>query len=217
MYKSGGFMKKICILIIVVLLSVFSVSASASWVGVQGLLWNSDSTITTSYGGSSSTASGKAKGVGIILAGAFYPSTDSSLGLGYQLGATSTNKVTVGGVTTSPDDPLTWRGGLTGQYRADLSPLLGIEIGAGLLFEHLKDSEVISGTTVTMKANTFNLLTSANLLVSVTESFSLVGGVSFVLPISASYKMTGEGISVEPDVDIEGHAFQAQLGVAFAL
>lgn len=210
-------MKKICILIIVVLLSVFSVSASASWVGVQGLLWNSDLTITTSIGGSSSTASGKAKGVGIILAGSFYPSTDSSLGLGYQLGATSTNKVTVGGVTTSPDDPLTWRGGLTGQYRADLSPLLGIEIGAGLLFEHLKDSEVIPGTTVTMKANTFNLLTSANLLVSVTESFSLVGGVSFVLPISASYKMTGGGMSVEPDVDIEGHAFQAQLGVAFAL
>ena len=200
-----------------VLLSVFSVSASASWVGVQGLLWNSDLTITTSIGGSSSTASGKAKGVGIILAGSFYPSTDSSLGLGYQLGATSTNKVTVGGVTTSPDDPLTWRGGLTGQYRADLSPLLGIEIGAGLLFEHLKDSEVFSGTTVTMKANTFNLLTSANLLVSVTESFSLVGGVSFVLPISASYKMTGGGMSVEPDVDIEGHAFQAQLGVAFAL
>lgn len=153
--------------------------------------------------------------MGIIVAGSYYPSIGSSFGLGYQLGATSTKEITTGGMTSTPDGPLTWRGGITGQYRTDVSPLLGIEIGAGLLFERAKDSDSSSGTLITMTVSDINLLTSATLLVNLTDDFSLVGGIDLALPLYASIKIRSGGLMVQPDVKVKGSAFQGRLGVVF--
>lgn len=210
-------MKKTGLLIIVVLFAVFSLSASPNWVGVQAFMWEAEQTATVDFSGASATESGKSTGTGVIISGSYYPSMESTFGLGFQLGATATKETTINGITTqsSSDDPLTWRGGLSAQYRADVSSLLGMEVGAGILFEQTKDSDSSSGTLLTARQNVISLLTSATLLVNLTDSFSLVGGIDFVLPLYASIKVSGGGVSVEPDVTIEGFALQGRVGVAF--
>lgn len=212
-------MKKTDLLTIVLLFLIFSLSASPNWVGVQGFGWKSDQTVTATFLGSSSTQSAIGEGVGLIIAGSFFPSQDSMFGLGYQLGATSAQEITVDGITSSvgSDEPLTWRAGATSQYRTDISDFLSLELGVGILYEIYSKTETSGGIEATMTSDTISLLATTNLLFNMTDSLSLVGGIDVCFPILATAKISSSGITAKPDVDIKGNALQAKIGIAFKL
>ena len=212
-------MKKTGLLTIILLMLLFSLSAAPNWIGVQVLGWNSDITATISFLGSSTTGSAISNGSGIIISGSFYPSQGSSLSLGYQLGATSVDEITSNGITSTPDSdkPLTWRGGLSAQHRTDLSDFLSLEIGAGVLYEYYTESDTSGGITDTQTLETISLAATSNLLLHLSDSLSLVGGIDFFVPIIANAEVSSGGITAKPEIEIEGTAVQIKVGVAFSI
>lgn len=208
-------MKKTSVLIIVLILLAFSLSAASNKIGAQIFTWASNQAITT--GGSS--FDNEETGIGIIVAGSYYPSEQSSFGLGYQIGATTVHDTYIDGthVPSSSNDPTTWRGGLAAQYSADLSAVLTLELGAGLLYEFVTDSSTSGGIETRITLTTLSLLSSANLLINLTDTFALVGGIGVSFPLTTNLKGSSGGITVEPDFDVSGYTFQAQIGVAFSI
>lgn len=207
-------MKKTSLLVIVLLLLVFSLSAGTNRIGAQVFAWSSDETMTIA----GSSGSVLESGAGIVIVGSYYPSTDSTFGLGYLVGAASTNEATMGGVTVDvSDEPTTWLAGITGQYSADLSALLGLEVGAGFQYEFQSDSTTSSGVTTSVSISTLSFLGTANLLVNLSDSFSLIGGLGLAIPLATTYEATTGGISISPDVEITGSTLQAKVGVSFRI
>lgn len=211
-------MKKTSLLTTVLLLLVVTLSATPNWVSFQALSWASEQTVTAGFLGFSSSASVQESGQGLKILGTYYTGQDSLYGLGFQFGATALHERTVDGTkfVTSPSDTVTWRGGVTGQYRADISTFLGLELGAGLLYELTKDT-VSNDRNPTITTNIYSLLTSANLLVNLTEKFSFIGGIEVSFPFMSSAKLTAGSVSTEPTFEVKGHTTQIQAGVAFRI
>ena len=62
-----------------------------------------------------------------------------------------------------------------------------------------------------------NFLTSANLLMHFSDQFSLVGSIDYILFLSSNSEFTFEGESLAVDADVEGHALEVRLGIAFSV
>lgn len=212
-------MKKTVFLSIILLVVGFSLSASPNWVGAQVVKRGGETTLTTTFLGVSSSNTTHSESSGLLISGSFYPSQESSIGLGYQLGATSLVKTQTGGITTQADSdaPLTWKAGLSAQYRADISGFLTLEFGAGIHYEYVTDSATSEGITTTYKSGTINLAATSNLLLHISDSFALVGGLDFLFPIITNIEMSIGGMTANPDVEIEGNGGQFKVGVAFSL
>lgn len=208
-------MKKTSLLTIVLLLLVVTLSAGTNRVGAQYFAWGSEETLTLS----GISGSVEENGIGIILMSSYYPSSDSSLGIGFQIGATATHQRGINGAspTNTSDDPATWLAGITVQYSADLSNLLGLEVGGGILYEYQTDSSTSSGITTSVSISTLSFLGSANLLINLSDSFSLIGGLGLAVPLTTTYEINVGGISTSRDIEVTGSTIQAKVGVAFRL
>ena len=205
-------MKKTINFLIIILLSIFSVAATTSWASIQGLEFSNNQTLTMTYIGiSSAPISSQSNGTGVVLSGTRFSSEESSLGLGYQIGATLTEETTTDGETSSldlEDQPLAWMGSLSTQYRLKTSSFLNLEIGLGLLFESSEDSiyNSYSESTITITSDTLSTLISATLLANLTNDWFLIGGVDCLLPLYANIELTDGVDTLNIDVDSEGYS-----------
>lgn len=206
-------MKKSLILFTSILLVTGFLFASASWIGVQGA--GSYQQNTTTIG--SSDQENTATLGGMNIAGTIYPG-ESPLGIGFQLGASKTLDATRGSTDLNVDDyPLTYNGGVMAKYRAGMTEMLALEIGAGLVYERIINTYDILGYEAETTLNTLSILTAADLVVHLSDSLALIGGVGVTFPLTT--KGTYEdniGTSVEDEYDVKGYTVSGKIGVGLS-
>lgn len=205
-------MRKTGLIVFIVLVSALPLAASPSWIGVQGLGWQSDHTATATYMGVSSTSSGTDEGVGLIISGSLYP--ESNYGLGFQFGVL---KATNGNSSGDCDAPLAWRGVLTSQYGSSISEFLAMEFGTGILYESLSDTTTSGGIETHIVVKGFSLYSSTSLVLQFSENLSLVGGLSMAIPLVSYAEVTTGGTTTKPEMHVKGYSFEALIGVALSL
>ncbi|MDY0289079.1 MAG: hypothetical protein RBR15_09680 [Sphaerochaeta sp.] len=205
-------MKKTLILSTIILLSAGFLFASPSWIGVQG---------TGSYQQNTTTVLGVEQEntttlAGLNIAGTVYPG-EAPVGIGFQFGASKIFKATNDSTELAWEDfPLTWNVAAMAKYRAGMTKLVALELGAGLMYERTSTTYDFGSYTSQTNLNTLSVLTAADLIVHLSESLSLVGGVGVSFPITT--KGTYEdniGISFEEEFDVKGFTFVGKVGVAF--
>jgi len=217
MYK-GRTMKKILLVIGLVSVALFPLSSSPSWMGIQGFSSHSNKTTTYSVGSLSTEEKSTATLGGIHIAATIYPG-DSSFGLGLQVGAAKMLKATNGSSDEDVEDyPLTYSGGVSGIYRLEASDAIGFEFGAGLLFERMtKAANSDSSNEVIFTLDSLSLLTSANLVMALSDNLFLVGGITALSNLNTNGKVSSGSFTYDSDFDVRGYTLQGQLGVAFNL
>ncbi len=199
------------ILCTIILLSAGFLFASPSWIGVQGTgSYQQDTTDIGSADQKNTVTLG-----GLHIAGTIYPGK-SPLGIGFQLGASKTMKVTRGSIEIDIDDyPLTWNGVARATYRADMTKMLALELGAGLMYSRMTRTYDFGGNDAEATLNTLSVSTSADMIIHLSDGLSLVAGVGASFPLSAQGEYKLLGISYDTDFEVKGYTFNGQVGVAF--
>ena len=210
-------MKKLLVTLSIVSVALFSLSASSSWIGVQGFSSQSNKTTTYSLLGVTSEEDSTATLGGMHIAGTLYTG-ESPFGLGLQFGAAKMLKATNGSSEEDVEDyPLTYNGAASGVYRLGVSDMIVMEFGAGLLFERMTRAANSDSSEVIFTLDSLSLFTSANLLVTLSDDLSLVGGITALSNLNTNGKVTSGSFTYEPDFDVRGYTLQGQVGVAFSL
>ena len=208
-------MKKILLFSLALSLCTLSLFASKSWIGVQGYGSHINETTTYTILGVDISQESTATMGGLMLAGTLYPSEASGFGIGYQLGASKMLAATNGTYEENVEDyPLTFRGGLTGQYGLELSDMMSLELGAGLLYERLTKAANSDSDAWLVEFNTLSVLGTVNMLFNLSESFAIVGGVNLSFPLTTQGKITGGDLSYDTDFEVKGYSLLGQVGVA---
>jgi len=207
-------MKKTFILLTVILLVSGFLFAAPSWIGVQG---------TGSYKQNTTTISGveqdnTAKLGGMNIAGTLYPG-ESPLGIGFQFGAAKTIEATRGSNDLNVEDyPLTWNGGVMAKFRAGMTEMLALELGAGLMYERTINTYDILGYEAETTLNTLSVLTAADLVVHLSDSLALIGGVGVSFPLTTQGTYTDNlGTSIEDEYDVKGYTVSGKVGLGISL
>lgn len=204
-------MKKTLILCTVILLTAGFLFASPSWIGVQGIgsYYQSTTDIDSSDQKNSTNLAG------LNIAGTIYPG-ESPVGIGFQVGAAKTIKDTRGSVEFDVEDyPLIWNGGVMAKFRASLTEMFALELGAGAMYERRIQTFTILTVDTKTTINTLSLLTAADLVIHLSDSLAFVGGIGVSFPLSAQGKYTVAGTTYEKDVDVKGFTISGKVGVGF--
>jgi len=179
-FKKEKNMKKTIILLTIILLVSGFLFAAPSWIGVQGVGSYKQNTTTISGVEQDHTATLG----GMNIAGTLYPG-ESPLGIGFQFGASKTIEATRGSTELDVEDyPLTWNGGVMAKLRADMSEMLALELGAGFMYERTINTYDILGYEAETTLNTLSVLTAADLVVHLSDSLALIGGVGVSFPLT---------------------------------
>lgn len=205
-------MKKTLILCTIILLSAGFLFASPSWVGGQGTVsyYQSTTDIDSSDQKNSTTLAG------LNIAGTIYPG-ESPVGIGFQVGAAKTIKDERGSVEFDVEDyPLIWNGGVMAKFRASLTEMFALEIGAGLLYERKVNTLTFLTVDTKTTINTLSLLTAADLVIHLSDSFAFVGGIGVSFPLSSQGKYTIAGTTYEKDLDVKGFTISGKVGAGFS-
>lgn len=153
---------------------------------------------------------------GLNIAGTLYPG-EAPVGIGFQVGASKIFKATNDSTELEWEDyPLTWNGAVMAKYRVGMTEMFALELGAGLQYERTSTTYDFGSYDSTTNLNTLSVLTAAGMIVHLSESLALVGGVGVSFPIVT--KGTYEdnlGISTEDEFDVKGFTFVGKVGVAF--
>ncbi|HAF85701.1 MAG TPA: hypothetical protein DCG32_04905 [Sphaerochaeta sp.] len=206
-------MKKTLILCTIILLVTGFLFAAPSWIGVQGV--GSYQQNTTTIDGDEQEHTANLGGMNI--AGTLYPG-ESPVGIGFQFGASKTMKATRGSTELVVEDyPLTYNGAVMAKFRAGMSEMLALELGAGLMYERTITTYDILGYEAETNLNTLSVLTSADLVVHLSDSLALIGGVgaSFPLTTKGTYE-DSVGTSIEDEYDVKGYTVSGKVGVGLS-
>lgn len=210
----GRTMKKLLIALSLVSVALFPLSASPSWIGVQGFSSQSNRTTTYTLGSATYEEDSTATLGGMNIAGTIYPG-DSPFGLGLQIGSAKMLKATNGNSDEDVSEyPLTYNTGVSGVYRLGTADSVALEFGLGLLFERMTKAANSDSSEVIFTLDSLSLLTSANLLVSLSDKLSLMGGLTALSNLNTNGKVTSGSFTYESDFDVKGYTLQGQVGVA---
>ena len=210
-------MKKPLLLISLLSIALISLSASSSWIGVQGFSSHGNKTTTYKLGSAEFKEESSTILSGVNITGSIYPG-DSAFGLGLQIGTAKMVKATNGSSEEDVSDyPLTWNGGISGLYRLGAADSVALEFGIGLLSERMTKAANSSGSEVIFTLDSLGLITSANLLVALSDNLSLVGGITAVSNLHTKGKVTSGNLAYDKDFKTSGYALQGQVGVGFNL
>lgn len=211
-------MKKLLLILSVLSLALLPVSASTSWIGIQGFSSHSNKKTTYTLGSTHYTEDSTTTLGGTNIIGTLYPK-DSSFGLGLQFGTAKMVKATNGNSKEDVSDyPLTFNTGVSGVYRVRASDTVALEFGVGLLFERMtKAANSDSSNEVIFSLDSASLLTSANILVALSDNFSLVGGITALSNLKTTGKVTSGNFIYRSDFAVTGYTLQTQIGVAFGI
>ena len=211
-------MKKSSILPLLLLLSSYSLFAASSWIGVQAFTTTSRSNPSLAIWGADLEGESIASLAGSRITGSIYPVGKSPFGFGFQVGASE--MFTISNITTEADlsdYPLAWRASLSAQYHTHIFGHLSMELGMGLLGERMNKA-VDSGATETRATlNSFSLLSTINVFLPLSDTFSLVGGMGASLPIYTQRKISRGDNTDKVNVDVEGITVQSQIGISLIL
>lgn len=208
-------MKKLILAFTLASIALLPLSASPSRVGVQGFSSHTNKTTTYTTGVVTYKEKSTADLGGINIAGSFYPG-DSSFGIGAQFGAAKLYKATNGSSEEDVSDyPLTWRGGASALYHLGMSDKSALEFGMGLLFERMTRSANSGSSEVLFTLDSLSLATTANLLVSLSDNLSLVGGITAISNLRTNGQVASGSFSYDRDFKVSGYTLQGQAGVAF--
>lgn len=211
-------MKKICLLSLVLLFAAYSISAAQSWIGFQTFTSTSRNNPALAVWGVQLEGETSVAFRGINIGGTIYPVKKSPFGLGFQVGASEIHSIS----STTPnvdlsEYPLAWRGGLSGHYHTHLFGNLSMELGAGVLAERMHKAVGSGNAEIRATLNAISLLCTANVLLPLSETFSIVGGITSSLPLYTQRKISRGDNADKANIDVEGITVQAQIGISLAL
>ena len=209
--KNEKIMKKPLILCTIILLVSGFLFASPSWIGVQGTGSYQQNTTTISGGEQDNTATLG----GMNVAGTLY-AEGAPVGIGFQFGASKTIEATRGSTDLNVEDyPLTWNGGVMAKFKVGMSEMVALELGAGLMYERTITTYDILGYEAETTLNTLSMLTAADLVVHLSDSLALIGGVgvSFPLTTQGVYE-DNVGTSIKDEYDVQGYTLSGKVGLA---
>ena len=210
-------MKKSLFLITSILLATGLLFASPSWIGVQGTGSYTQETTTFTFLGLQTEQEHTASLGGLNIAGTIYPG-ESPVGIGFQFGSSKTFAATRGSSELDVEDyPLTWNGGVMAKFRAGMTEMIALEVGAGLMYERTITTYDFSGTEAQATLNTLSLASSVDVILHLSDSLALVGGVGASFPLNSQATYTVSGISYDQEFDVKGYTFNGKVGVAFGL
>lgn len=205
-------MKKTLIACMIILLVSGALFASSSWIGGQGVVSYQKNT-TTVLGTEQENTTTLA---GLNLAGTIYPG-DMPLGIGFQVGASKIFKATNDSTELEWEDyPLTWNGGVMAKFRANMTEMIALELGAGLMYERTITTYDFGPYESNTTLNTLSMLTAADVVIHLSDSLALIGGVGLSFPLTT--KGTYEdnlNISYEEEFDVKGYTLSGKVGVGF--
>ncbi|MGM0433001.1 MAG: hypothetical protein ACQEQU_09835, partial [Spirochaetota bacterium] len=163
-------MKKIFIVLALALLTTGLLFAAPSWIGVQGTgsfkqeeSGSEDHTIIP---------------VGLNIAGTKYLG-DAPIGIGFQAGFAKTALHKRDGEELEVKDyPLTWNIGTAGKFRLEMTELLALELGAGLMYERYSRTGEALGTDYVINFDTLSAVLASDAVIHLSDSLAMVGGVN---------------------------------------
>ncbi len=211
-------MKKTTILTLSLLVFGYFLFAASSWIGVQAFTTTGTSNPALTIWGADLEGESVARLAGATIAGSIYPVERSPFGFGFQVGASEMRSIS--SITTEIDlseYPLSWRGSLSAQYHTLMFGHLSMELGLGLLGERMNKAVGSGNTEVRATLNSFSLLSTINVFLPLSDTFSLVGGIGSSLPIYTQRKIARGDNTDKANVDVEGITVQAQIGISLAL
>ena len=199
-------MKKTCIVLAITLLTMGLLFASPSWVGVQGIASVKQETGTEEH---------TIIPIGMNIAGTIYLGEELPVGIGFQGGFTKTALHKRDGSEMEVEDyPLTWNIGATGKFRLNMSDLLALELGGGLMYEHYARIGKVLGTDYEITFDTLSAIIASDLIIQLSDSLAIVGGVDVAFPLTATGKYTAFGTTYTVDYEVKGYAFTGKIGMA---
>ena len=206
-------MKKSLITITIVLLVTGTLFASPNWIGAQGFISSQHNTTEIGSVDQENTATLG----GMNIAGAIYPG-ESPIGIGFQFGTAKTIKAARNSVELDVDDyPQTLNIGAMAKYKLGMSDMLALELGAGLMYERIINTYDILGYEAVTTLNTLSVLTAADLVVHLSDSLALIGGVGVSFPLTTKGTYTDNvGTSIEDEYDVKGYTLSGKVGVGLS-
>jgi len=198
-------MKKTWIVLAITLLTMGLLFASPSWVGVQGIASVKQETGTEEH---------TIIPIGLNIAGTIYLG-EVPVGIGFQGGFTKTAVHKKDGSDMEVKEyPLTWNIGATGKFRLNMSDLLALELGAGLMYEHYARTGDVLGSDYKIYFDTLSALIASDLVINLSDTLAIVGGVDLAFPLTAKGTYSLGGSSIEVDHDVKGYTLTGKLGIA---
>lgn len=211
-------MKKPCFLTFLLLFFSYSLFAASSWIGVQAFTTASRNNPALAIWGVDLEGESVATFAGANISGSVYPVKESPFGFGFQVGASEMYSISSSTTDTNLSEyPLAWRGSLSAQYRNQIFGYLSMELGMGLLGERMNKAVGSGDTEIRATLNSLSFLSSINLLLPLSDAFSLVGGIGASLPIYTQRKISRMDSTDKTNVDVEGITIHAQIGISLAL
>lgn len=211
-------MKKPFVVTLLLLLFSFSLFAAQSWIGVQALTSTSRNNPAFAVWGVELEGESIASFAGANISCSIYPIKRSSFGFGFQIGASEMHEIS----STTPevdlsDYPLAWRGSLSAHYHTHMFGPLSMELGMGVSAERMHKAVGSGNMEIRATINALSFLTTINLLLPLSDSFSLMGGVSASLPLYTQRKIARGEYTDKANIDVEGITVHAQIGISLAL
>jgi hypothetical protein len=199
-------MKKIWIVFAITLLATGFLFASPSWIGMQGTASVKQETGTDEEH--------TIVPIGLNIAGTAYLG-EAPVGIGFQGGFTKTAlHKRDGSEVEAKEYPLTWNIGATGKFRLNMSDLLALELGGGLMYEHYARIGKVLGTDYEITFDTLSAIIASDLIIQLSDSLAIVGGVDVAFPLTATGKYTAFGTTYTVDYEVKGYAFTGKIGMA---
>jgi len=198
-------MKKTWIVLAITLLTMGLLFASPSWVGVQGIASVKQETGTEEH---------TIVPIGLNIAGTAYLG-EAPVGIGFQGGFTKTAlHKRDGSEMEAKDYPLTWNIGATGKFRLNMTELLALELGGGLMYERYARTGDILGSDYVINFNTLSALVVSDLVIHLSDSLAIVGGVDVAFPLTSKGEYSFFGVTKTVDYDVKGYSLIGKLGIA---
>ncbi|SMP66095.1 hypothetical protein SAMN06298221_1232 [Sphaerochaeta associata] len=199
-------MKKMLLVLAITLLTTGLLFAAPSWLGVQG---------TASVKQETGTEDHTIIPIGLNIAGTIGIG-DAPVGIGFQAGFAKTAIHQRDGEELEVEDyPLTWNVGAAAKFRLSMTDMLALELGAGMMYERYARTGSILGTDYVINFNTLSAIIVSDLLIHVSDSFAVVGGVDLAFPLTEQGTYTLGGSSTTVNYDVEGYTITGKIGVAF--
>lgn len=214
----SGIMRKALLMVFILCFCVFSTFASKSWFGIEGFTTRSEETRIYNLLGIDFSEDSTATVMGIAVSGTLFPNQESPLGIGYQIGAGKIIEATQGSSQEDVSDyPLTWRGSLSIQYGATFTEQLSMELGVGGLYESMTRGADSNNPEVIVEYNMLSFIANTKLLLKMSDSLAILGGLSVSTPLSSETTVTSGSISYGSYINVIGYTILGQLGLALSL
>jgi hypothetical protein len=211
-------MKKPFTLSLLLLFFSFSLFAAQSWIGVQAFTTTNRNNPALAVWGVELEGESVADFSGANIAASIYPVKKSSFGFGFQIGASEMYSISSNTTEVDLSDyPLSWKGSLSAQYHTHIFGHLSMELGMGILAERMNKAVNSGDTEIRATLNSLSLLATTNLLLPLSDTFSLVGGVGASLPLCTQRKIGRADNTDKAIIDVEGITVHAQVGISLAL